>query len=1005
MYKLRRRIASDNPAKKTRLLHGCNLALLGVLLCTTLLAGAQAPQEPAQPIKSIELLSYEGQKVSSVELAGQPELNIDEMMPLVQVRSGEDFSVPKIEQTLAALRGTDKFTDIQLDLRPEQDGVRVVFILQPATYFGIYQFPGAERFPYNRLVQIANYVQQEPYSALDVERAEQSLRTFFQRNGYFQAEVKPEIKVDRANGLANVDFRVKLNRLADFGDIMIRGTPPDEAEHLKGTLRSLKARMKMSAIREGKNYSLKTLENATDLLESHLQSENYLAAQVKLVGADYNPETNRADVVFEITEGPPVHAHVEGAHLWPWTRHKLLPVYQQNGLTPELIQEGRQNLLRRFREKLFFDEPVATETQIRPSGIIILYTIKKGDRKKIEDVAFAGNTNFDEEELEQHVNVEKAGFLADTAGFLPFISKGSYQESSIRTLQAFYQSKGFNQVKISPQFNTKGGDVIVTFVVNEGPQDLVETFRIEGNTSVSLQELAPDGLRLAPAQPYSQKSIDDDRNKIISYYLEHGYLTATFHANAEALQNDPHKFRVVYEIKEGPQVRASDIVMVGHVVTNPRLIEKNMPMLRKGEPLTERDILETESRLYGTGVFDWAEVNPRRQITNQEQEDVVVKMHESKRNTIAYGFGYELVSKGGSVPTGTVALPGLPTVGLPNTFKTSQKRVQGPRFNFQYTRNNVRGKAETISIGGLYGPLNRRASFAFSDPNFRWTNWTATLTGTGEINRENPIFNSRLAQFGFQMQKPINAKKTQTLSLRYTLTQSRLTDLAIPGLIPSEDLHTRLSTLAAVWTRDTRDNPLDAHKGLYDSVEFAVNPAVLGSNVNFGKLLAQAAVYKQLGGIVWANSLRLGFLKASGGSHIPVSQKFFSGGGSTLRGFPLNGAGPQTTVPACNDPADESTCAFIQVPTGGTQLVILNSEFRMPVPLKKGLSFVTFYDGGNVFEPIGFEKFSQQYSNSLGIGFRYATPVGPVRVDIGRNLNPLPGVKATQIFITLGQAF
>ena len=71
MYKLRRRIASDNPAKKTRLLHGCNLALLGVLLCTTLLAGAQAPQEPAQPIKSIELLSYEGQKVSSVELAGQ----------------------------------------------------------------------------------------------------------------------------------------------------------------------------------------------------------------------------------------------------------------------------------------------------------------------------------------------------------------------------------------------------------------------------------------------------------------------------------------------------------------------------------------------------------------------------------------------------------------------------------------------------------------------------------------------------------------------------------------------------------------------------------------------------------------------------------------------------------------------------------------------------------------------------------------------------------------------
>src|SRR6185503_13707042 len=131
--------------------------------------------------------------------------------------------------------------------------------------------------------------------------------------------------------------------------------------------------------------------------------------------------------------------------------------------------------------------------------------------------------------------------------------------------------------------------------------------------------------------------------------------------------------------------------------------------------------------------------------------------------------------------------------------------------------------------------------------------------------------------FGFQLQKPINKTKTQTLSLRYTLTQTGLTGLVIPELVPKEDLHTRLSTLAAVWLRDTRDNPLDAHTGMYDSVELDVNPAMLGSNVNFGKLLAQAAAYKNLKGIVWANSLRLGFLQASSGSHIPLSQKFFTG--------------------------------------------------------------------------------------------------------------------------------
>ena len=86
-------------------------------------------------------------------------------------------------------------------------------------------------------------------------------------------------------------------------------------------------------------------------------------------------------------------------------------------------------------------------------------------------------------------------------------------------------------------------------------------------------------------------------------------------------------------------------------------------------------------------------------------------------------------------------------------------------------------------------------------------------------------------------------------------------------------------------------------------------------------------------------------------------------------------------------------------------MVILNSEFRIPLPIKKGLSLATFYDGGNVFHPIGFQRFGAQYTNSVGLGFRYATPVGPIRIDIGRNLNRIEGIKSTQIFITLGQAF
>ena len=129
-----------------------------------------------------------------------------------------------------------------------------------------------------------------------------------------------------------------------------------------------------------------------------------------------------------------------------------------------------------------------------------------------------------------------------------------------------------------------------------------------------------------------------------------------------------------------------------------------------------------------------------------------------------------------------------------------------------------------------------------------------------------------------------------------------------------------------------------------------------------------------------------------------------TGGGNSLRGFPLDGAGPQRQVQVCSS-GSSTACTEIQVPAGGNEMLIINSEARIPLPIKKGLSIVPFYDGGNIFPHLGFSRFTSLYSNSVGIGFRYLTPIGPVRLDFGQNLNPVQGVRATQYFIGIGQAF
>ncbi len=956
-------------------------------------APGTAPQ--AQQIRAF----YEGQTVSSVEVAGRPNVDTQSLLPLLQQRAGQPFAQASIDASIAALKRTGKFKDVQLDVLPEARGVRVLFILRPAYYFGIYEFPGAERLSYARLLQATNYPPPGEYTQSDVERARTGLETYLRRIGYFRSEVRSGLEMHRHDGLVDVIFHVTLNRRAKFGNVDITGTTPQESHRLGSVLHSTMARLRFSAIRPGKTYELKTLQNATRYLESRLNKQGYLAAKVRLIGANYNPQTNRADITFNVQTGPMVHAQIEGAHLWGWTKRKLLPIYQQVGVDPELIHEGQQNLISQFQSKGYFDAKVDVQVEQQPGGELIVYSVTKGPRHKVAAVIVAGNEHIPEKQLKPGITVEKARLL---------FTHGKYSQklvrASVKNLENIYKADGFSDVKVTPEVATRSGNLLVTFRVNEGQQDIVEALRINGNQSLSESQIAPKGLKLAAGRPYSQSAADQDRNQILASYLDKGYLTATFRETAHQLPGQPHRIEVVYTITEGPRVETARVVTLGRQESQQKLVNKNTKEIAKGRPLTENDMLTSESRLYTLGVFDWAEVDPRQRITTQTQEDVIIKVHESRRNVITYGFGFEVINRGGSVPSGTVAVPGLPVVGLPSTFRTSEKTFYGPRGTFEYTRKNLWGKADSLSFSGLAGRLDQRGAATFTDPSFRWTKWSSSLTLSGEHNSENPIFTSRLGEADWQLQRPLNAHKTQNFFLRYTVSETELTRLLIPGLVPDSDLHVRLSTFSTLYIHDTRDNVLDAHKGIYQSAELDLNPSALGSSVNFGKLTAQTAYYKKIPKkIIWANSLRVGFAEAFSGSHVPLSEEFFSGGGSTLRGFPLNGAGPQRTLPACSNPAVPSTCSLITVPVGGDQLLIANSELRYPLDwIKKNLGFATFYDGGNVFRTIGFHG---QYTNSVGGGLRYATPLGPVRVDLGHNLNAPPGIKATQIFVTLGQAF
>jgi outer membrane protein assembly factor BamA len=1041
--------------------------LLAAML--VILATVAAPPARTQTNPSI---NYEGERVTGIDLASRPESDVEYLRALVTQQPEQPYSNAKVEQSIAALKDTGEFSSVGVQVVPDNGGVRLTFVLEPAYYLGLVRFPGATpTFTYTRLLQAVTFSDGSPFLKRQMDNATGALQTFFARNGFFAAIVKPRTEVDNERKLVHPTFDITLHRRAKVGSIDFEGLPEAQAEQQRAALRSFWARFRNARLKNGTTFTAARIQGAIDFIRNNLAADNRLAEEISLKSAEYNPNSNRANLLFHVKLGPVVTVQVRGAHVFKRTLKRLVPIYQENAYDSDLVAEGRRNISSYFQSKGYFDVQVTPEVQESPDKVALFYAIRRGAKHKVESVSFEGNREIDDAALRAAVTVRRKKFL---------FSRGRYSETLVRSsvdkIVAMYHVMGFPDVRVTTAVRDFDPQVEVTFQIAEGSRTVVRNFGISGDNGLDASQLPARGLRLAAGKPYSPQLELEDRNDILAYYLDHGFLGAQLKSKVTPLPGDKYQVDVLYQIQPGPQTVVQDVIYLGNVKTRTSLISQTVG-LHPEMPLSESKMLAAESDLYNLGIFDWTNVGPRRaeSVTTQLEdpseptdptqeirtkeprksgpqaegdadagasdenqlaeseaadagppqgqsisasqnqavgasqshaEDVLVKVHESQRNTIEYGAGFEIVRRGGTAPGGTVLVPGLPAIVLGRNFTTSESTFVGPRGSFSYALRNMRGRGETFTGAILGSRLDNRATLSYGVPRLWSTSWSSLLNATGERNTQNPIFTSTFWEGSFQVQHSIDARRNESVILRYRLRRTLLSDLLIPDLVLPEDQDIRLSTLSVTFLRDTRDKPLDAHRGIYQTLDFGITPTALGASANFVKFLAQTAYYRPITShLTWANNVRLGLAKPFLSSFVPISEAFFSGGSDTLRGFPINGAGPQRPVAACGVPSDPSTCTTITVPVGGNMLFVVNSELRIPIPLKEGLGAAVFYDGGNVYSRINLPELARNYTNTVGVGLRYQTPVGPVRFDIGHLVNPINGISSLQYFLTLGQAF
>ena len=622
----------------------------------TTAAWAQLAVQAPQPV-------YNGQNVAAIDLIGNPHRDMEPFRSLVTQKVGEAYSQDKVDGSITALERTGQFPKVQVNIVPDPSGLRLNFLLEPAYFLGVIDFPGATKFfSYTRLLQVVNLPDEDTYDKARVVLAQQALQKFLETNGYFRAKIQTATNIDDAHELVNLTFSVSPGKLARVANVTFEGPDANEDARLQRSIRSLRARFLGGLLKPGKPYTGGRITEATNLIKRTLSQQRHLASKIQENPPQYHPENNSVDVSFKVEVGPVVTVRVTGARLsrLPYMSSrqmkKLIPIYSEAAVDRELVDEGQQNLVDYFQKKGYFDAQVKTTFQHQGDQILLAYDIEKGKKRKVDRIVFRGNHEISEKDLLAVVVVTKSHVWTHGS-----ISQKLLKQSA-SNLAALYRDRGFEDIKVNSQTITHDPKIDAVFNIEEGAQTVVRNVDVTGNNHVTNAELtAPKGFQLRAGAPYSPRRLSEDRNRITANYQNRGYLNAEVKATVQRDAGDPHAVNVTYAVDEQQMVRIGEVVYLGQRVTRLPFIRKTAKVSAE-TPMRRGDLLQGESRLYDLNIFDWSSVGPKRPITDQTEEAALVKVHEAKRNDITYGIGFEVSHRGGNIPAVSYTHLTLPTI-------------------------------------------------------------------------------------------------------------------------------------------------------------------------------------------------------------------------------------------------------------------------------------------------------------------------------------------------------
>jgi outer membrane protein insertion porin family len=942
---------------------------------------------------------YVGKQIVAIEFdpPNQPLLPSDLDQSILPLKPGYPLQLYEVRLAIENLYSTGRYEDIAVDAKPSGNGVVLTFITREATFVRGVLVDGVADPPNpGQLVNASKLQLGTRYSDSQIKQAVENLLELLRVNGFYKATIQTQTVPQPAQQI-DISFHVDSGQRARFDMPIIKGDPHRPVDDLVNATHWKKLYGLL-----GWNYiTEQRVTQGLDRIRKSYQKKDFLMAKVALDRIDYREDVNRGVPILEVNGGPQVQVRTIGAKVSKGTLRTLVPVYEEQSVDKDLLVEGKRNLTEYFESKGFFDAEVDFDIGKSDKGEeLIEFSIAKGSRHKLVSLEITGNKYFNTQTLRERMYITPATFIRFRNGRY----SRAFLKRDINAISDLYKSNGFRDVEVTytaeDDYQAKPQNLALLINIKEGPQWFVNKLEIVGVPDNELEQVKAL-LHSTEGQPYSDFNVATDQDAVLNYYFNNGYPDAKFEATVTPAAV-PYRMDLKYTVKLGMRRFVREVLISGLKTSSPDLVNSRIS-LKPGDPLSQVSMIESQRRLYDLGIFarvDTALQNPDGAESNKY---VLYRMEEARKYSFTVGIGAEIARIGGGSQVNLDAPAG--TAGF------------SPRVSFGVNRTNFLGVGHTISLQTRVSNIERRAVLTYLAPQFKGNEKTnLTFTGVYDDARDIRTFSSKREEGSAQLGRRLSKANSIQYRIGYRhVTIDKNTLKITPQLIPLLDQPVNLGIVSTTFIQDRRDDPSDAHRGIYNTLDVAFAASIFGtmqlittdpvtglkssqpcpvaansqpagqcetSRPAFTRVLGRNATYHRIGkDLVFARVLSIGSLVKASPADVPLPERFFAGGATSHRGFAENQAGPRDLVTG--------------FPVGGKALLINTLELRFPL-IGENIGAVVFHDAGNVYST--FSKISLRSTqrnltdfdymiHAVGFGIRYRTPIGPLRLDLAYGIN------------------